>query len=130
MPLQGVSGCDAEPVVTYDCGAFAAHKVKLGVGRGIDLGPVETPLKISSVCKSHSPLPAPNETVVSASVTRLSLELEELQIQEEEIRLKRKRLEYMKQLEAASRSVSRQPSPVDLMEVQKAKPKTDDNLAS
>ena len=27
MSLQGVSGCDAEPVVAYDCGAFAAQTV-------------------------------------------------------------------------------------------------------
>ena len=80
------------------------------------------------MCLNHSPLPALNETVVSASYRRLSLKLEELQLQEEEIRLKRKRLEYMKQLKANSRSVSQQPSTMDLMEFQRVKPKTDDNL--
>ena len=95
---QGSPGCDAGHGVSYVCDMSEAPKVKLGVGRGIAAGPVETPLK-NNQCVSNScgPLPAlthdTDGVLVDASRSEDELELLEL-----EVRLKRLKLERRKRV--------------------------------
>lgn len=94
---QGTTGCDAVLAVSYDCGMTEAPKARQGLGQGIAVGTVETPLQnIQNVSKSRNQLPAENASVDNFSTDSSCLDDDELDLLEQELKFRRMRLEQRK----------------------------------